>query len=278
VQWHYQWVVIHDFAKRVVGAALVDEILEDGEAPGRPHLRWYGFQETPFIPVEFSAAAYRFGHSMVRRTYHLNDHLDRLRERMDRGKIPLFVPKLPKKNPELADLRGRKALPQFWTIQWDRFLPITQDRPPQTSRRIDTRLGPALKTLPSPPGGNLALRNLQRGLAFGLPSGQSVARAMALDPLPGEHPLWYYILREAADCEDGRHLGPVGGRIVAEVLIGLLAGDPQSYLSVEPAWRPTLPSTLGPGEFSLADLLRVAGVPLTAGDLPFGQPGRAMRR
>ena len=78
-------------------------------------------------------------------------------------------------------------------------------------------------------------------------------------PSFAEHaPLWYYVLREASLRADGRRLGPVGGRIVAEVLIGLLEGDPFSYLRVEPGWRPTLPSDR-PGEFTMPDLLRFAG-------------------
>lgn len=58
---------------------------------------------------------------------------------------------------------------------------------------------------------------------------------------------------------DGLHLGPVGGRIVAEVLIGLLRLDPTSFLSADPTWRPTLPSKES-GQFGMADLLTVAGV------------------
>jgi hypothetical protein len=65
-------------------------------------------------------------------------------------------------------------------------------------------------------------------------------------------PLWFYILKEA-EHRGGDRLGPVGGRIVAEVLIGLLRADPASYLSREPDWEPTL-AAAGPS-FDLADLL-----------------------
>jgi hypothetical protein len=79
----------------------------------------------------------------------------------------------------------------------------------------------------------------------------------------GEHtPLWYYILREAEVLADGRKLGPVGGRIVAEVLLGLLHGDPFSYLSYSPAWKPAR-NKYGAdanGNFTMVDLLRFAGV------------------
>jgi hypothetical protein len=117
---------------------------------------------------------------------------------------------------------------------------------------------------------SLAARDLQRGAALSLPSGEAVARAIGAEPLSadecglgedwiGETPLWYYILKEAEVRAGGEHLGPVGGRIVTEVLIGLLDADPESYRNTEPGWRPVLPST-EPGRFTMADLLVFAGV------------------
>ena len=99
-----------------------------------------------------------------------------------------------------------------------------------------------------PDGASLPRLNLQRGRALGLPSGPDVARAMerevlTADDLRIDHanldatPLWYYILCEAEHA-GGEHLGPVGGRIVAEVIAGLLQSDPNSYLRHWPAWRP----------------------------------------
>ena len=72
-------------------------------------------------------------------------------------------------------------------------------------------------------------------------------------------PLWYYVLKEAELIEDGRHLGPVGAHIVGEVIVGLLELDPLGYLTVEPGWRPTLPSATS-GDFRMTDFLRFAGV------------------
>lgn len=70
--------------------------------------------------------------------------------------------------------------------------------------------------------------------------------------LLGNAPLWYYVLKEAEVTAGGNGLGPVGGRIVAEVLVGLVASDPFSYLRGAPAWRPRL----GTGDdFSMSDLL-----------------------
>ncbi|MCA1688211.1 MAG: hypothetical protein LC714_06405 [Actinobacteria bacterium] len=118
---------------------------------------------------------------------------------------------------------------------------------------------------------SLAVRDLQRGTALGLPSGEAVARVIGVEPLTadecglspgwvGETPLWYYVLKEAEVRAEGEHLGPVGGRIVAEVLLGLLDVDPDSYRNAEPDWRPVLPA-MEPGRFTMADLLVFAGVP-----------------
>jgi hypothetical protein len=118
---------------------------------------------------------------------------------------------------------------------------------------------------------SLASRDLQRGTALGHPSGEAIAREMGVELLSadecgpekngwtGETPLWYYVLKEAEVRAGGEHLGPVGGRIVAEVLLGLLDADPGAYKRTEPSWHPTLPASR-PGDFTMADLLAFAGV------------------
>jgi len=119
---------------------------------------------------------------------------------------------------------------------------------------------------------SLASRNLIRHVNFGIPSGQAIARRIGvpvltpaqlnmLKPFDMEKstPLWFYILKEAEVMENGLRLGPVGGRIVGEVFIGLLKADQTSYLAVQPNWTPVLPSAT-PGEFHMTDLLTFAGV------------------
>jgi hypothetical protein len=117
---------------------------------------------------------------------------------------------------------------------------------------------------------SLAVRDLQRGRALELPSGEAVAQLMGVQLLSpdelglrtlgwqGETPLWYYVLREAEVRTSGTALGPVGGRIVAEVLLGMLDADPRSYRSADEDWTPILPATV-PGAFTMADLLRFSG-------------------
>jgi hypothetical protein len=75
-------------------------------------------------------------------------------------------------------------------------------------------------------------------------------------------PLWYYVLKEAEQVADGLHLGPVGGRIVAEVMIGLLEIDSNSYLARKPKWTPNLGSA--GKSFAMKDFLIFAGVDPTS--------------
>jgi hypothetical protein len=112
---------------------------------------------------------------------------------------------------------------------------------------------------------NLAERNLLRGKRLGLPSGQAVARAMGATPLTdaelglsgpfaGAAPLWYYVLAEARHQHGGTRLGDVGGRIVAETILGILDSDRRSYFHVR-GFRPMAPA----GErFRMGDLLAFA--------------------
>jgi hypothetical protein len=155
----------------------------------------------------------------------------------------------------------------------------------QKAYRIDQQLVNPLGSLPPSIATNpssLAERNVLRGLRLGLPSGQTVSLALGILPSPdddlrvgpqdeeqtkltdidgsfrGNAPLWYYILREAEVFHQGNQLGPVGGRIVAEVFIGILAADRLSYLNVEPNWQPTIAGS--DGKFGFAELIRFAAV------------------
>lgn len=255
VRWHYQWVILEDFLPRIVGRDAVKDRVERKKGEIKIHLRWFRPKRAPFMPVEFSVAAYRFGHSQVRPRYDLNQIVTNR---------PIFIPG--EKVGELDDLRGFRPLPGAWTVDWSFLLdgPSGAAKKPQLSRRIDARLSPGLFDLPGLPQSesSLAFRNLKRGQALGLPSGQEVAERMGLKPLSGKKlgapeptPLWFYILKESG-LRGGQQLGPVGGQIVAEVLLGLLQGDSHSFVNARPGWRPTL----GPkaGRFTLGDLVKFA--------------------
>jgi len=263
VRWHYQWIVLHDFLPRICGDAVVNDILRTEEyatvagSVQRPviRLQFYHWQREPFMPVEFSVAAYRFGHSMIRPAYNLNGNIP--------PNIPIFTHG--DLQDEHADLRGFRTLASAWTIDWSFFF---GDGPNvQFARKIDTKLSRPLEDVPAAGTPSaLAVRNLERSAALGLPSGQRVARAMGIEPMDDgtlgitalseqfeeAAPLWFYVLKEA-EAGGGAQLGPIGGRIVAEVLLGLVKGDPFSFVNVEPNWKPTLGSTQG--QFTMKDLV-----------------------
>jgi hypothetical protein len=259
VRWHYQWIVLYQFLPLTVGEDLVKDILKNGR-------KIYNWQNEPFIPVEFSVAAYRFGHSQIRPFYRVNGDFA----------APIFDNTLNPDEPDPQDLRGGKRADRRF-VEWDRFFQLS-GTVPQPSKLIDTKLSPPLFTLPlstiasNMPGNpiSLAQRNLLRALVFSLPSGQRVARALKIRPLTVDAlaplnldkstPLWFYILHESSlQPVEGKMLGPVGGRIVAEVFIGLLEGDSMSFLRQDPDWTPTLPSEKK-GDFRITDLLKFAGV------------------
>ena len=266
VRWHYQWVVAHDFLRRIVGQDVLDDILFDDQYQAghgstktrikRIHLQFYRWEREPFMPVEFSVAAYRFGHSMIRPDYFLNSRTP---------EIPIFTSGA--LTEEHQDLRGFRPLASQWTIDWSFFFETGDPGNLQHARNIDSKLAEPLNDVPATNLPHaLAERNLKRGRILGLPSGQRVARAMCIDPLTDEEldivrfspvftesaPLWFYILKEAELAGTGT-LGKVGGRIVAEVLLGLMKGDPFSYIRVEPCWRPGFEQEMD--DFTMGDLI-----------------------
>src|SRR5918992_549199 len=262
VRWHYQWLVIHDFLVSTVGNELVDDVLSKGPR----HFKW---RNDPYIPVEFSVGAYRFGHSQVRPSYRANFGTSAT-DPAQQFFAMIFDPAATDGN-DPADLRGARRAPRRF-IDWQTFFDFSDGRV-RRNKKLDTTLStPLFDLMGQPPGDpvSLATRNLLRNLTMKVPSGQRVAKAMKLPVLAASDlddlkpfelsertPLWFYVLREAEVTADGEQLGPVGGRIVAEVIIGLIKGDRQSYLRQEPDWTPTY----GADEsFMTVDLLNAADV------------------
>ena len=262
VRWHYQWLILHEFLVNTVGQDTIDDVLAKGP-------RFFKWRNEAYIPIEFSVAAYRFGHSQVRSSYRANFGTSAT----DASKqfFALFFDPTATNPADPADLRGgRRAARRF--IDWQTFFDFGDGRKRQ-NKRIDTKLSTILFKLMGQAEGepnSLATRNLLRALTMQVPSGQDVCKAMKLPRLePADladlkpfhlqqrTPLWFYVLREADVLEDGRHLGPVGGRIVAEVIAGLIMGDGQSYLRQNPGWEPTYGTD---GSFTTVDLLKAAGV------------------
>jgi hypothetical protein len=274
VRFHYQYVILNDFLPRIIHSEVLERLKVEGQY-NKHKLEFFHWKNEPFMPVEFSVAAYRFGHSMVRPGYRLND--DTL--------LPIFAPK------GVPSLNGFVQMDVGRGIDWSRFIDLDlrpydgtdaeNKRRLQFAYRIDTSLVEPLSNLPpNISGGSLAERNLVRGLMMRLPSGQTVAKAMGIVPIidgeiligsavdkPGKPPvgiltvdgvfrencpLWTYILAEAMKHQasvpipvtgkvepvNTPRLGPVGGRIVAEVFLGLMFGDKKSMLSLDPKWHP----------------------------------------
>ena len=262
---HYQWLLLHEFLPQFAGVPMVSDVLANGG-------RFYPTNKSAStIPIEFQMA-YRFGHSLVRPSYRANF--------TGAGGGQFFAMLFDGgQNGEPTDLRGgARGSRRF--IGWQTFFRFpgfeNETRP---NKRIDTTLSTPLFDLPlgaiasGLPPVSLAERNLLRHLTWQMPSGQAIAEAMGGPVLSDGHfaelkaiyppfvsstPLWYYVLREADVLANGETLGPIGGRLVAEVFIGLLRADPNSMLNQAAPFVPTL----GPaaGEFRMIDLLRIAGV------------------
>ena len=291
--WHYQWLLVNEHLPQIAGQDVVNDVLAHGNRFYRPPAG------DAFMPIEFGAAAYRFGHSLVRPSYRAN-FTSGTGDSTSATADPFFALVFDKNEPDFSDpvsrdrgdLLGGYPAPRRY-VGWQTFFDLG-DGNVKNNKKIDTTISSVLFTLPVPAIAPhtqtsptvLPQRNLLRQLTWGLPSGQSVARAMGAPRLgPGDvgdiagvyapfatsTPLWYYVLAEAKATADGLRLGPVGGRIVTETLIGLLRADPKSYLSLFPGFQPFLgtdlqlgtnldPTITGNRTYTRAHFLYYAGV------------------
>jgi hypothetical protein len=198
VRFHYQWIVLNDFLPRIVHATILDALKSGDGKYDRDKLKFFHWKNEPFMPVEFSVAAYRLGHSMIRPGYRLNDD--------DSTLLPIFPD--PNGDPTKG-LTGFQKMASNRGIDWARFIdteirsygpnPIPDSAPPvfppaknrlQFANRIDTSVVDPLSKLPpivaSDPPPSLPQRNLIRSFELGLPTGQDIAKAMGVKVMKDE--------------------------------------------------------------------------------------------
>jgi hypothetical protein len=270
---HFQWLIWHDYLPLICDSAVLRAVWQEGRKVFEPHA---DSDEPPTMPLEFSFAAFRLGHSMVRPVYDWNVHAE------------LTLGDLFAHSARGGDLGNGTQLRSTRVVDLRRLFRFPGDDGPlpavqlNLARRIDTRLTSTLRHLPRGTFGdaaapvemdeNLAFRNLMRARDLGLATGQDMAALLAPHGVAalGEEqlgaagaelevlgrrgrrhtPLWVYVLREAE--LNGGVLHGVGARIVAETFHRAIHGSRISILD-EPTWQPTLGA--GPHPYTLADLL-----------------------
>jgi hypothetical protein len=254
---HYQWIILNDFLPAFVDKDVLKKIrhaFSHGELP-KPFA-----EKTPIMPIEFSGAAYRFGHATVQNAYHLNEKA---------GMVDLFE----------VMRKEFSHRPETHNIEFGRLFDLPGNAKFQKARPIGRKLASSIfnlffigepltiggKTLSLEDSRKLPHRNVFRDrMTLELPSGQQMARLMheAEIPAPKElthhgitkTPLWYYCLHEAES--HGGKLGPVGGALVAGTLIRLLTLDPESILCSTHDFKPwTALGASKDGNFSLGHML-----------------------
>jgi hypothetical protein len=275
--WHYQWFILHDLLPHVVRADILGEITASKSVPRLFPKGWASPGTTMSMPVEFSVAAFRFGHSMVRSNYLLNGHW---------APPSLRIIEMTKAGGDITD-----RLPADYVVDWDHFFqsrtskvnearaiaPCITEMMYELPKAVEFLFRQKLRLgLTQAEGGgapvsattttakmhpSLPEMTLRRGSAIGLPSGEEFASAFgfhALSPtelfpgrekflsetLEGRTPLWYYILREA-QVEYDRNptggtqtLGEIGSRIVGETIYQLVKADESSILNAGARWKP----------------------------------------
>lgn len=269
---HYQNIILKDFLPRILNDSL-ENILTNG------HI-FYKLSPTDkiYIPLEYSVAAFRTGHSMVRNFYQLN-----LAKRQTLSDVTEFTGN--------GELGNQKSLPSDWLINWNLFYDLPQTEAEKTkfnnALKFSTKISSALgdmrgKGLSSfSRDSSLAAFDLFRGHLFGLPTGQELADEIGLTPLDSllieqclvelnatslvnafktETPLWFYLLAEAQKTQNGEKLGEMGSRIIAEVFVELIKRSPSSILDQGEPLKYNFPSATEPfygtnGQFGMKEML-----------------------
>ncbi|MEM7641722.1 MAG: peroxidase family protein [Pseudomonadota bacterium] len=271
--WHYQWLVANAFLPAICDPGVLDEIATEGPRLYHAFIARLGEGEDGLLPLplEFSAAAFRVGQCMMRDRYDWSRAFPRANGGAPFDLLSQFTgygqPPMPCRDGGIFP-----RLPDNLPVEWDRLVhPVTSRWPARSARRIDTRLASSAL---GPDGGKgqrgrmaeVASRTLRGGLRFNLPSAQALIKAigrhhqihvpiLSPDQLRSGHtraavdeggfhaqtPLWFYVLKEAEMLGVDGRLGPLGSRLVADTLTGLIRHDRSSYwfaTETPGAWHP----------------------------------------
>ena len=272
---HYQWVILKDYLPRVIKKSVLNDVLSSGNR------FYFPTGKMPFVPLEFSTAAFRFGHSMISNSYNWNHFFND-----DQSPSNATLKKLSKFTGR-GGLDGKNKLVSEWTINWNWFYE-TPNSPRggkfNYAKEINTRFSSALGKLPNHTAAVPALTfdkntslpalDLYRARSVGLPTGQEVAKRILgleeriLKPeqiaslLPAslqysfskETPLLFYLLAEAEIEEHGQTLGEVGSRIIAEIIVTLIKlSDPSILMS---DFKPNPDFFLYEKDFGMAQMIK----------------------
>jgi len=269
VRHHYQCIVVEDFLKRVCDQDIYDFALKKAKTHGKYPLVYAPDKHGNLpMPVEFSGAAYRFGHTTVRNTYAANSNYT---------DIDLFD--------ERFGTTGFRALPTEQVVDWRFMFEVEDCIDPLMTKGFNLLFPNDLIKLPSNVVGrnasdderSLAFRNLLRGSTLALPSGQDVVKALKSAGYPistsfsklklneviddstlvDSTPLFFYLLREAETLGKQKRMGPAASAIMLEVFLGTLLACENSYLK-EKSWKPEK-CIAGKKGLELADIVRFVG-------------------
>ena len=171
------------------------------------------------------------------------------------------------------------AIPSDLVVEWKNILPVDPTYAARKPRKIDTKLSFAAhrpsrvrRSAPDPTTHLAVRQHASRKARSASRRGQQVAKAMRMNVFPTRRSASAAIRDGAAkrhsgstSCEvelppyNAERLGPVGGRIMTQVLVGLLQRDRTPAHALDPAWKPGPPIAPAPGVFTFVDLLRYAG-------------------
>ncbi len=236
----YQEAVFFDYLKKMLNPMTWRKIILQNNS-----YVWEHKPPNPLeMPIEFSAAAFRFGHTMLRKRYDVQQGV-----RLNLDSVL--------KHTGLLGLGGTQFLQSKKQVNWNLFFDLSSNQRvtlangirPSTSLDINVPGRPKLS-------GPIGLKNLLRGNQVGLPSAQNIINDItehySVDPeikpslLAREEinpkdtnekpimdesiasvftentPLWYYILAESLNEQDGKRLGKLGSLIVAETFKNVL--------------------------------------------------------